>query len=201
MRPKTKKGLTRSKQISSFLANIRKCEFCKGSEDRITKLRGSTRAKVAFLTEAPGLTEAEYGLPAVSRHYARFQAMLTKHGGLDPQHEAVFIPVLFCAMPRPTKTNFVSCETNVRRALDLIQPKLVGVLGQEVVKWVLSFGRGSPSMNMLRGRPVASYDYPGIVFFIFSSPATLESDQVMTGLARSEFAAFKKTYRKVIRSE
>jgi len=139
------------------------CELCPLHETR-TKVvfgSGSPNADLMFVGEAPGAEEYRQGQPFVGRAGAFLTELLE---GIGMKREDVFIGnTLMCRPPGnrdPQPIEIETCRPYLERKVELIQPKVIGTLGNFATKLLTgsSIGitkvRGTAQQHTLGGRPV-----------------------------------------------
>ncbi len=139
------------------------CELCPLSETR-TKVvfgAGSSDADLMFVGEAPGAEEDRQGLPFVGRAGALLTELLA---GIGMTREDVWITnVLRCRPPGnrdPQPVEIESCQPYTYRQVDLIQPRVIGTLGNFATKLLtgsrtgITRVRGTAQVHQIGDRPV-----------------------------------------------
>jgi uracil-DNA glycosylase family 4 len=122
---------------------------------------GNADADLMFVGEAPGAEEDRQGLPFVGRAGALLSELL---GEIGMTREDVFIAnVLKCRPPGnrdPQPAEIESCNPYLQQQVELIQPKVVGTLGNFATKLLtgsqtgITKVRGTPQVHVLGGRAV-----------------------------------------------
>src|SRR5687768_14119355 len=139
------------------------CEKCPLSVGRNTVVFGSgnANADLMFVGEAPGAEEDRQGLPFVGRAGKLLTELLE---GIEMKRSDDFIAnVLKCRPPGnrdPQPEEIDSCRPYLERQVELIQPKVIGTLGNFATKLLTasSIGitkvRGTAQEHTLGGRRV-----------------------------------------------
>jgi DNA polymerase len=139
------------------------CELCPLSETRTTVVFGSGNADadLMFVGEAPGAEEDRQGLPFVGRAGALLSELLE---GIGMEREDVWITnVLRCRPPGnrdPQPLEIESCQPYTYKQLELIQPRVIGTLGNFATKLLtgsrtgITKVRGTVQVHEIGGRPV-----------------------------------------------
>ena len=129
------------------------CEKCPLSEtrNRVVFGAGNADADLMFVGEAPGAEEDRQGLPFVGRAGAFLTELLE---GIGLQREDVFIAnVLKCRPPGnrdPQPEEIDSCRPWLEQQVELIQPRVIGTLGNFSTKLLT----GKPAgITKVRGVP------------------------------------------------
>jgi uracil-DNA glycosylase family 4 len=122
---------------------------------------GNADAELMFVGEAPGAEEDRQGLPFVGRAGALLSELL---GGIGLTREDVFVAnVLKCRPPGnrdPQPVEIETCSPYLHQQVELIQPKVVGTLGNFATKLLtgsragITKVRGTPQVHVLGGRAV-----------------------------------------------
>jgi uracil-DNA glycosylase family 4 len=139
------------------------CERCPLSEtrNRVVFGAGNADADLMFVGEAPGAEEDRQGLPFVGRAGAFLSELLQ---GIDLEREDVFIAnLLKCRPPGnrdPQPDEIDSCRPYLEQQVELIQPRVIGTLGNFSTKLLtgnpagITKVRGTPQEHFMGGRPV-----------------------------------------------
>jgi uracil-DNA glycosylase family 4 len=139
------------------------CELCPLSEGRTQVVfgNGNSDADLMFVGEAPGAEEDRQGLPFVGRAGQLLDQLL---GGIDLTRRDVFVAnVLKCRPPGnrdPQPEEIDSCRPYLEKQIELIEPKVIGTLGNFATKLLtgsrvgITKVRGTPQVHELGGRTV-----------------------------------------------
>lgn len=139
------------------------CERCPLSEtrNRVVFGAGNADADLIFVGEAPGAEEDRQGLPFVGRAGAFLTQLLE---GIGMRREDVFIAnVLKCRPPGnrdPQPEEIDSCRPYLESQVELIEPKVIGTLGNFSTKLLtanptgITKVRGTPQEHWIGGRNV-----------------------------------------------
>jgi uracil-DNA glycosylase len=139
------------------------CQRCPLAATRTKVVFGSGNADadLMFVGEAPGAEEDRQGLPFVGRAGALLTELLE---GIGMSREDVFIAnVLKCRPPGnrdPQPDEIESCSPYLHKQVELIQPKVVGTLGNFATKLLtgsrtgITKVRGTTQVHVLGGRAV-----------------------------------------------
>ncbi len=154
---------TRRARLVDLYHEASGCERCAlaGSRTRVVFGAGNSDADLMFVGEAPGAQEDQQGLPFVGRAGGLLNELLA---GIDMTREDVFIAnVLKCRPPGnrdPQPDEIESCSPYLDRQVELIQPKVVGTLGNFATKLLtgsrtgITKVRGTTQVHVLGGRAV-----------------------------------------------
>jgi uracil-DNA glycosylase len=139
------------------------CELCPLSETRANVVfgAGNSDADLMFVGEAPGAEEDRQGLPFVGRAGALLAELLE---GIRMNREDVWITnVLRCRPPGnrdPQPIEIESCQPYTYRQVELIEPRVIGTLGNFATKLLtgsrtgITKVRGTVQVHEIGGRPV-----------------------------------------------
>ncbi|MFL5891916.1 MAG: uracil-DNA glycosylase [Solirubrobacterales bacterium] len=139
------------------------CELCPLSKTRASVVfgAGNADADLMFIGEAPGAEEDRQGLPFVGRAGALLTELLE---GIGMKREDVWITnVLRCRPPGnrdPQPIEIESCQPYTYRQVELIEPRVIGTLGNFATKLItgsrtgITRVRGTPQVHELGGRAV-----------------------------------------------
>jgi uracil-DNA glycosylase len=139
------------------------CELCPLSETRTSVVfgAGNADADLMFVGEAPGAEEDRQGLPFVGRAGALLTELLE---GIGLRREDAFIAnVLKCRPPGnrdPQPIEIESCQPYLTRQVELIEPRVIGTLGNFATKLLtgsrtgITKVRGTVQVHEMAGRPV-----------------------------------------------
>jgi uracil-DNA glycosylase len=139
------------------------CELCPLAETRNTVVfgAGNADADLMFVGEAPGAEEDKQGLPFVGRAGGFLTELLE---GIGLKREDVFIAnVLKCRPPGnrdPQPEEIDSCRPYLEKQVELIQPRVIGTLGNFATKLLtgkptgITRVRGTAQEHVMGRRPV-----------------------------------------------
>ena len=139
------------------------CELCPLSETRTNVVFGSGNADsdLMLVGEAPGAEEDRQGLPFVGRAGALLTELLE---GIGMTREDVWITnVLRCRPPGnrdPQPIEIESCQPYTYRQVELIEPRVIGTLGNFATKLLtgsrtgITKVRGTVQVHEIAGRTV-----------------------------------------------
>jgi len=154
---------TRREALVALYKEASVCELCPLHEtrNRVVFGSGNADAELMFVGEAPGAEEDRQGLPFVGRAGKLLSELLE---GIGMKREDVFIGnVLKCRPPGnrdPQPIEIETCRPYLERQVELIQPKVIGTLGNFATKLLtgsqtgITRVRGTAQQHTLGGRPV-----------------------------------------------
>ncbi len=129
---------SKQKQLDSIAEQIEHCTICK--KDKIGKAvpgEGNADADIVFIGEAPGKEEAKIGRPFIGRSGKLLRSLIAEAGLKD---EDVFITSPVKYLPKhvtPTEQEVAHGRTHLFKQLDVIQPKIIVLLGRVAALAVL----------------------------------------------------------------
>ena len=144
-------GLDQGEQLDYFARRIADCTLCPlhGGRTQVVFGAGDPDADLMFVGEAPGRDEDAQGIPFVGRA----GQLLTKIiGAIEFTRDEVYIAnINKCRPPSnraPTPEEMDACMPYLLRQLDIIEPKVICLLGATAVRGLLDVKKG---ITKLRG--------------------------------------------------
>ena len=153
-------------ELSAYAEQIAGCTRCRLAQGRTQVVFGvgNHDADLMFVGEAPGFHEDKQGFPFVGQAGKLLDQLL---GGIGLSREDVYIAnVIKCRPPGnrdPMPDEIEACEGHLFRQVELIQPKLVGTLGNFATKLLsgkqlgITRVHGQEQQVTLGGRTVLLY--------------------------------------------
>jgi uracil-DNA glycosylase family 4 len=123
--------------LATFADQVSGCTRCRLAQGRTQVVFGvgNPQADLMFVGEAPGFHEDKQGVPFVGQAGKLLDQLLA---GIGLQRSEVYIAnVLKCRPPGnrdPQPDEIESCEPHLFRQIELIQPRVVGTLGNFATK-------------------------------------------------------------------
>ncbi len=147
-------------QLKEHYNSFKNCEKCGLSKTRTQVVfgDGNIQSKVVFIGEAPGADEDAQGKPFVGRA-GRYLNDVLKEVGL-PRSEIYITNVVKCRPPEnrtPTLEEIQKCIPYLIKEIEILNPKMIVLLGKTAATGVLVFLTYHPSY-LLRN-PSASREY------------------------------------------
>jgi uracil-DNA glycosylase len=174
-------------ELDRYAAETAGCTRCRLAQARTQVVFGvgNPAADLMFVGEAPGFHEDKQGFPFVGQAGKLLDTLLA---GIGLERSDVYIAnVLKCRPPGnrdPNPDEIESCEPHLWKQIELIQPKLIGTLGNFATK--LLTGRptgitrvhGQPQETTLGGNRVLLYPlyHPAAALYTPSMLQVLEED-------------------------
>lgn len=162
-----------SETIDDVWNETRDCTLCPLCEGRthVVNSEGNRKAKLMFVGEAPGADEDAQARPFVGRAGQLLNKIIE---GIGLKREDVFIGnVNRCRPPQnrtPTPAEAVTCRPFIIREIDIVQPRVIVVLGNVAMRNLLNTKVG---ITKLRGK---FQEYRGIKVMPTFHPAYLLRD-------------------------
>lgn len=162
------------KPASLTLEGLRKevlsCNKCELAATRLNVVfgAGNPKAKLMFVGEAPGEAEDIQGLPFVGRAGQLLTKIIEAMG--FKRGDVYIANILKCRPPgnrMPLPAEILACEDNVKRQIELINPKVICTLGKFASQTLL---RSQTPISALRGK---FQEYNGIKVMPTFHPAYL----------------------------
>jgi len=125
-------------QMSAVAREIENCKVCRaGKSGKAVVGEGSLDAEIIFIGEAPGKNEAIEGRPFIGRSGKLLRSMINGIGLLEKD---IYITSPVKYLPdrgTPTSADIAHGRIHLIRQLEIIQPKIVVLLGRVASEGVL----------------------------------------------------------------
>jgi len=141
-------------KVAAEIAECTRCDLCKTRNKTVPGV-GNPKARLVLIGEAPGADEDASGIPFVGRAGQHLDKILAAAG--FKREEIYICNILKCRPPgnrNPTLSEMLVCTPFLQRQLRLIEPKLIGCLGNVAIKFVI--GPDSPGITRIHGQWFAS---------------------------------------------
>lgn len=179
--------MNKQKELQKIALEIENCKICKiGKSGKAVPGEGNPNAKVVFVGEAPGKTEAVTGRPFVGRSGKYLRAQI---GSLGLDESEVFITSPVKYLPdrgTPTSEDIAHGKIHLERQLAIIQPKIVVLLGRVSAEGVLD---KKVFVTKEHGKIIEEKN--GIKYFLTLHPAAVIRFQKNKPLLESDFKKIK----------
>ncbi|MBI2420886.1 MAG: uracil-DNA glycosylase [Candidatus Levybacteria bacterium] len=180
--------MDKQKRLDEIAREIEKCKVCKaGKSGKAVPGEGNPDAKVAFIGEAPGKTEALTGRPFVGRSGKLLRSMIVSIGFRE---EDVYITSPVKYLPdrgTPSSTDIKHGRAHLMEQLEIIKPKFVVLLGRVAAEGVLQ-----TRISVMKEHGKIIEEKGGIKYFLTLHPAAAIRFQKNKPLLESDFKAIKK---------
>ncbi len=163
--------------MSSTIDDLRKtvisCTICELSKSRTNAVpgSGSIKTEIVFIGEAPGRTEDIQGMPFVGTA-GKILSEALAYAGFT--REDVYITnIVKCRPPdnrRPNKQEMYSCSSYLQKELEIIQPKIICILGNTAFGSLLNVNAKTKN----RGKIIKRNDQ---LYFVTIHPAAIIYNQ------------------------
>ncbi|EKD86852.1 MAG: putative repair protein [uncultured bacterium] len=124
--------------MQKIAKEIENCEICKtGKNGKAVVGEGSANAEYIFVGEAPGKNEAIVGRPFIGRSGKLLRSMIVSIG-LKEEDVYITSPVKYLPdAGTPSPSDIAHGRTHLMKQFEIIQPKLVVLLGRVAAEGVL----------------------------------------------------------------
>jgi uracil-DNA glycosylase family 4 len=179
--------LNRRAALAAYATETAACTNCRLAQGRTQVVFGvgDPNSNLMFVGEAPGFHEDQQGYPFVGQAGQLLDKLLA---GIDLTRAEVYIAnVIKCRPPGnrdPQPDEIEACEAHLFRQIELIEPKLIGTLGNFATKLLsgkphgITRVHGRPQETTLGGRSVTLYPlyHPAAALYTPAMLRTLEDD-------------------------
>jgi uracil-DNA glycosylase len=126
-------------KLEQIVKEIESCGECKlGKSGIAVPGEGNPNADIVFIGEAPGKTEAQFGRPFIGRSGKLLRSKIEEMG-LDAQKVYITSPVKYLPdRGTPSNKDISHGRIHLTKQLEVIQPKLIVLLGSTAVSALLS---------------------------------------------------------------
>lgn len=130
--------MKKEERLLQISKEIEKCQDCKkGKIGKAVPGEGNANAKIVFIGEAPGKTEAETGRPFVGRS-GKLLRSLIRSIRLEEKDVYITSPVKYLPKYKtPNKRDIEHGRTHLLKQLEVINPKIIILLGAVACQAVL----------------------------------------------------------------
>ncbi len=156
------------------------CQKCPRGKARshIVIDRGNPDSHILVVSERPGDNEDVMAQAFVGRSGELLDRIMASIG-LDTNRDLLIVNVVKCKAESdraPTTPEAEACFSYLRRQIELMQPKVILLLGAVALKYLVK-GRGEEfSMEREAGKFFTEPEYPGVQFMVLYHPAFLLRD-------------------------
>jgi uracil-DNA glycosylase len=130
----------KTQKLQKIAHEIEKCSICKEGKIGIAVPgEGNPNARIVFIGEAPGKTESKTGKPFIGRSGKLLRSMIKDILGIDDERD-VYITSPVKYLPEkgtPTPAEIAHGKTHLDKQLDIINPKLIVLMGSVAAQGVL----------------------------------------------------------------
>ncbi len=131
-------SINKQQELEKIAEEIERCKVCKvGKSGKAVPGEGNPNAKIVFIGEAPGRTEAATGRPFVGRS-GKFLRSLINESGLKEDKVFITSPVKYLPdRGTPSPSDIAHGKIHLEKQLKIINPKIIVLLGSVAVQGVL----------------------------------------------------------------
>ncbi len=174
-----------SDEIDALRKTIISCTICELSKSRTNAVpgSGSIKTKVVFIGEAPGRTEDLQGAPFVGTAGKILSDALAYAG--FTRDDVYITNIVKCRPPdnrRPNKQEMNSCRNYMQKELEIIQPKIVCILGNTAFGSLLN----GNAITKNRGKIIKRN---GQLYFVTVHPAAIIYNQDLRQVLKDDLKA------------
>ncbi len=122
--------MDKKSELQKISLEIESCKICKTAKSgKAVPGEGNPNAKIMFVGEAPGKTEAKTGRPFVGRSGKLLRQAL-KDAGLSEEDVYITSPVKYLPdRGTPTISDIEHGKTHLQKQIDIINPNIIILLG------------------------------------------------------------------------
>lgn len=179
--------MNKQSALDTIAKNIENCRICRrDSLGKAVPGEGNSEAQIVFVGEAPGKTEAQTGHPFVGRSGKLLRQSIADIG---LKEEEVFITSVVKYLPRqgtPTEQQIAHGRTHLIGQLDIINPKIIVLLGRVAILGVL---REALAISQVHGTTLKK---DGKIYFFSYHPAAALRFNKFREIFVSDFKKIKK---------
>lgn len=172
--------MSKPERMEKVAEEIESCKICReGKSGKAVVGEGSLDAKIIFIGEAPGKTEAVEGRPFIGRSGKLLRSMIT---GIGLKESEVYITSPVKYLPdrgTPTSADIAHGRIHLMKQFEIIQPKLVVLLGRVAAEGVLQnppssndFGRAR-KVQVMKEHGAIIDSREGVDYFLTLHPAAV----------------------------
>ncbi len=131
--------MNKQKVLDKIAKEIENCKICKiGKSGKAVPGEGNPDADVVFIGEAPGKKEAVEGRPFIGRSGQLLRSLIRGIGFDDEKDVYITSPVKYLPdRGTPTSSDIAHGRMHLMKQFDVIQPKVVMLLGRVAAEGVL----------------------------------------------------------------
>ncbi|MBI2028272.1 MAG: uracil-DNA glycosylase [Candidatus Levybacteria bacterium] len=184
--------MDKAKRLEEIAKEIERCKVCqKGKSGKAVAGEGCPDARIVFVGEAPGRTEAATGRPFVGRS-GNFLRSLIKEIGLKEEDAFITSPVKYLPdKGTPSKSDIKHGRLHLLAQLKIIDPKIIILLGK-----VACFGviEEEIAINKRHGEVIQKDDQR---YFVTFHPSAALRFPPLGKLLKSDFEKLRNIIKKL----
>lgn len=131
--------MTKKEKLEQIAKEIEQCAICKQDKSGVAVPgEGSPDADIVFIGEAPGKQEAKTGRPFIGRS-GQLLRKLIKEACINEDNVFITSPVKYLPdRGTPTKADIIHGMIHTQKQLDIIDPKVIVLLGIVAAQGILN---------------------------------------------------------------
>lgn len=180
--------ITTLHEFEQKICNCQKCELAKG-RNKFVFGKGNPNAKVMLIGEGPGADEDRQGEPFVGKAGQLLTDILK---AIKFTREEVYIANIVKCRPPANRTPFPAeieaCMPYLQKQIDLVEPKLILLLGATAVLGLLG---KKATLSSMRGKV---FDYGNARVMVTYHPAALLRNPALKRDTWTDVQQFRKLY-------
>ena len=194
--------LTKNARLNNLFSIIETCQLCAlgANRNKMVFGEGNIDCPFMFIAEAPGMTEDQSGRPLIGRSGTLLRKMID---AIDLTGSMYLCNICKCIPPgnrKPEDSEIEICVKFLKKQIEIIEPKLIVLLGRTAVKGILPDHR-SDSLEMLRDQSkLEAYKYNNIPVVVTYHPSALLRNPGWKQKAKEDFQYIQKQYHIMLRS-
>jgi len=193
--PKIVPNVSKVEDLNALQAQVEACVSCglAKSRNKVVFGRGHQQADLVFIGDAPSREDDVAGQPIIGSAGQLFERMLASVG-LD-RDSAYVMNGVKCRPQHgrtPKPEEFAACEQWLVHQLDMLQPKLICMLGRVIAHTLL---KNEASLVDLRA---GEFDFRGIPVLVIDHPSYLLRSQQHKRRAWADLNRLKAYYQALI---
>ncbi len=187
----------RLKKLEEIAEKCYNCELGK-TRNRLVFGEGSANSTFMIIGEGPGETEDKEGRPFVGRSGQLLRKMLTAID-LNPEKDVFIANIVKCRPPKnrdPKKNEITTCIKFLRKQIEIIEPKLIILLGKSAVKGICpDLAKESVERLRIISKNLGMLIYNDIPVVVTYHPSALLRTQWRRVGAKEDFEFLQNVYK------
>lgn len=161
---------------------------------------GNINGRIMFIAEGPGKDEQEQGLPFVGRSGKLLRKLIA---AIDLTEDCYIANIIKDRPPgnrTPKDFEIETCVKFLRKQIEIIEPKLIVLLGRTAVKGLLPDHRSDPLEMMRDQSKLKAYKFEGIPVVVTYHPSALLRNPGWKEKAKEDFQYIQDQHHILLRS-
>ena len=183
-------GLTKNARLNNLFSIIETCQLCAlgANRNKMVFGEGNIDCPFMFIAEAPGMTEDQSGRPLIGRSGTLLRKMID---AIDLTGSMYLCNICKCRPPgnrKPEDSEIEICIKFLKKQIEIIEPKLIVLLGRTAVKGLLPEHKATP-LDHLRdqSKELGAFKFNDIPIVITFHPSALLRDPGRREKAKEDF--------------